>query len=139
VGLAALNVLRTEAGIPWYGAELQDTTLPVEAGLESRAISYTKGCYVGQEIIERIRSRGHVNRKLMGLLLEGAGVPAVGTKLIVEGKEAGEITTAVYSPTFGRAIALAYVRREYFNPGTRLEIASGGTAEVTALPFFGPA
>ncbi len=136
VGLAALNVLRTEAGIPWYGAELQDTTLPPEAGLETRAISYTKGCYVGQEIIARIRARGHVNRKLMGLLLEGTRVPAAGTKLIANGNEVGEITTAVYSPTLGRPIALAYIRREHFTPGTRLQVASGGTAEVTALPFL---
>lgn len=139
VGLTALNVLRAEAGIPWYGVELQDTTLPLEAGLDTRAISYTKGCYVGQEIIERIRSRGHVNRKLLGLLLEGAGVPGAGTKLTGDGKEVGEITTAVYSPTLGRAIALAYIHREHWTPGTRLQIASGGTAEVTTLPFFRPA
>lgn len=139
VGLAALNVLRTEAGIPWYGVDMAGTTLPPEAGLEARAISYTKGCYLGQEIIERIRSRGHVNRKLMGLLVEGTSVPAAGTKLMADGKEVGEITTAVHSPTFGRVIALGYVRREQFTPGTRLQMTSGGTAEVAALPFFRPA
>ncbi len=139
VGIAALNVLRTEAGIPWHGAELKSTTLPPEAGLEARAISYTKGCYLGQEIIERIRSRGHVNRKLTGLLIDGDAVPTAGSKLVVARKEIGEITTAVHSPTLGRVIALGYVRREQLAPKTRLEIASGGTAEVTALPFLQPA
>jgi len=136
LGIAVLNVLRTEAGIPWHGAELKATTLPPEAGLEARAISYTKGCYLGQEIIERIRSRGHVNRKLIGLLLDADAVPAAGTKLLAAGKEVGEITTAVHSPTLGRVIALGYVRREHLAPKTRLEIASGGAAEVTTLPFL---
>ncbi|MFQ5926571.1 MAG: aminomethyltransferase family protein [Terriglobia bacterium] len=138
VGWAALNVLRTEAGIPWYGVELGETTLPPEAGLESRALSYTKGCYVGQEIIERIRSRGHVNRKLMGLLVAGNSVPAAGTKLLANGKEVGEITTAVHSPTLGRVLALGYVRRGHFTPGTRLEIPPASIAEVASLPFFRP-
>jgi folate-binding protein YgfZ len=135
VGHAALNILRTEAGVPWYDAEIDERTLPPEAGLEHRAISYTKGCYLGQEVIERIRSRGHVNRKLLGLRLEGSA-PAAGTKLLVEGKEVGHITTAVHSPTLGAAIALGYVRREHLEPGTRLELESGGTAEVAALPFY---
>ena len=136
VGHAALNILRTEAGIPWYGAELNEQTLPPEAGLEQRAISYTKGCYLGQEIVERIRSRGHVNRKLVGLVLGGASLPAAGAKLRRDGKEVGHVTTAVHSPTLGRAIALGYVRREHLEPGTRLEVEGGGTAEVTTLPFY---
>lgn len=136
VGWAALNVLRTEAGIPWYGVDLAATTLPPEAGLETRAISYTKGCYVGQEIIERIRSRGHVNRKLTGLVVEDGSVPPAGTKLLAESKEVGEITTAVHSPTLARVIALGYVRREHFTPGTRLALSSGGAARVTTLPFL---
>lgn len=138
VGLAALNVLRTEAGIPWYGVDMVETTLPPEAGLETRAISYTKGCYLGQEIIERIRSRGHVNRKLAGFFIEGDGVPAAGTKLVAEGKEVGEITTAVHSPTLNRVIALGYVRSEQLLPHNRLELSSGGIAEVTSLPFPRP-
>jgi folate-binding protein YgfZ len=133
VGWEALNLLRTEAGIPWYGIDMDEHTLPPEAGLEARAISYTKGCYLGQEIIERIR---HVHRRLSGLLLRGPVLPEAGTKLEVEGKEAGRITTAVLSPTLGRPIGLGYVRREYREPGTRLEVASGGTAEVTHLPFY---
>lgn len=136
VGRAALNILRTEAGLPWYGIDMDERTLPPEAGLEARAISYTKGCYLGQEIIERIRSRGHVNRKLSGLLLETASLPAAGAKLVSGGKEVGAITTAVESPTLGRRIGLGYLRRELAEPGTRLAVESGGEAVVTTLPFY---
>ncbi|MGH9777087.1 MAG: aminomethyltransferase family protein [Candidatus Acidiferrales bacterium] len=138
VGHAALNILRTEAGLPWYDADIDERTLPPEAGLEHRAISYTKGCYLGQEVIERIRSRGHVNRKLTGLRLsmDRSALPPAGTKLLHEGKEVGLITTAVHSPTLGAAIALGYVRREHLEPGTKLGVEGGGTAEVAALPFY---
>lgn len=136
VGRAALNILRTEAGIPWYGVDMDERTLPPEAGLEARALSYTKGCYLGQEIIERIRARGHVNRKLVGLLFSGEALPALGAKLLKDGKEAGWITTAVDSPTLRRKIALGYVRREFLASGTQLEVESGGTAETTELPFY---
>lgn len=138
VGRAALNILRTEGGIPWYGVDMDENTLPPEAGLEARAISYTKGCYLGQEIIERIRARGHVNRKLTGFTLSGEKLPAAGSKLFSDGKEVGRITTAVESPTLGRPIALGYVRREHLEPGTRLQVETGGTAEVTELPFYHP-
>ncbi|MGH8630802.1 MAG: aminomethyltransferase family protein [Burkholderiales bacterium] len=133
VGHAAFNILRTEAGLPRFGAEMDERTLPPEAGLE-RALSYTKGCYIGQETIERIRSRGHVNRQLIGLRLRGDSLPAAGAKLLLDAKEVGWITTAVESPTLGR-IALAYVRREHREPGTKLTVESGGGAEVVALPF----
>ncbi len=136
VGQGALNILRTEAGIPWYGADLNEQTLPPEAGLEGRAISYTKGCYLGQEIVERIRSRGHVNRKLVGLMLGGDSLPAAGAKLLRNGKEVGVITTAVHSPTLEADIALGYVRREHLERGTKLDVEGGGAAEVTTLPFY---
>jgi len=135
VGHAAWNILRTEAGVPWYGVDMDERTLPPEAALEARALSYSKGCYVGQEIIERIRSRGHVNRRLAGLRLQGAR-PAAGAKLLREGKEVGVLTTVVESPTLGGAIALGIVRREQLEPGTRLEVEGGGAAEVAALPFY---
>ncbi len=134
VGHAALNILRTEAGIPWFGFELDERTLPPEAGLEQRAISYTKGCYLGQEVIERIRSRGHVNRKLTGLRLETTALPAHGTTLRAGDKEVGQVTTAVRSPALS-AIGLGYVRREHLAPGTKLGVEGGGTAEIAALPF----
>lgn len=135
-GHAALNVLRTEAGIPWYGAELTENTLPPEARLEQRAINYDKGCYIGQEIIERIRSRGSVNRLLTGLFLEGNSLPAPGAKLLAGEKEAGWLTTVVHSPTLGRVIALGYVQREHAAPENQLTLAGGGTAKVTLLPFL---
>jgi folate-binding protein YgfZ len=136
VGHAALNLLRLEAGRPRYGVDMDERTLPQEAGLEARAISYTKGCYIGQETVERIHSRGHVNRKLVGLLLAGDAPPAPGAKLSAEGKEVGWVTSAAHSPTLGRPIALGYVRREYLGPGTRVGLEGGLRGEIVALPFY---
>jgi glycine cleavage system T protein len=133
-GTEAVETLRIEAGIPRYGADFGEDTLPLEAGL-TNALSFTKGCYVGQEIVERARSRGHVNWRLVGLLVEGDSPPAAGEKLAFEGKEIGEITSACVSPTLGKTIALAYVRREASEPGTRLALAAGAIGEVSALPF----
>jgi folate-binding protein YgfZ len=139
VGQAAFELLRTEAGLPRYGAELDEHTLVQEAGLEARAVSFTKGCYLGQEIVERVRSRGHVNRKLVGLALTTGSLPAPGAKLAKDGKEVGFVATAIDSPTLGRRIGMGYVRREYVSPGTALEVEGGGTAEVVPLPFYRPA
>jgi len=138
-GTEALETLRIEAGIPRYGAELDDETLPLEAGLLN-ALSFTKGCYPGQEIIERARSRGHVNWKLAGLVVEAEVPPAAGEKLMREGKEVGEVTSAGFCPTVGptggRVLALAYLRREAAAPGTQLTLASGAPATVHELPFW---
>lgn len=134
-GTEALETLRIEAGIARYGQELGEDTLPLEAGL-LHALSFDKGCYLGQEIVERARSRGHVNWKLVGLFVEAAQPPGRGEKLLAEAKEIGEITSACVSPTLGRTVALAYVRREVAEPGTRLALASGTPAEVVALPFY---
>jgi folate-binding protein YgfZ len=129
---ALLEVLRIEAGIPALGTELDEGVLPPEARLE-RAIAVNKGCYVGQEIVARLRSRGQVNHLLVGLRLEAAGLPAVGAALTVAGRTTGEITSVVVSPSQG-VLALAYVRREHAEPGTPLELPEG-TATVAALPF----
>ena len=137
-GTEALETLRIEAGIPRYGPDFGEDTLPLEAGL-LQALSFTKGCYIGQEIVERARSRGHVNWKLVGLALQpGASVPEPGRSLTADGKTVIEVTSACYSPTFGRPLALAYVRREVSAPGVRLTLAGGAEAEVTALPFSLP-
>lgn len=108
--------LRVEAGRPAYGVDMDDTTIPVEAGIHERAIDYGKGCYTGQEVIVRIRDRGHVNRTLRRLHLGDVEPPRPGTELVEEGappdaKPAGAVTSAVCSPKFGETVALAYVKR----------------------------
>lgn len=138
VGMVGFNVLRVEAGIPWMGVDFDDSTLALEAGLES-AISFTKGCYLGQETVERTHSRGHVNRKLVGLRLDGRMVPRAGAKISKDGGEVGQVTSAVFSPALGSALAMGFVRREVMEPGNRLEIdlpSGRGSAEVVAMPFI---
>jgi glycine cleavage system T protein len=141
VGLEMLDVARIEAGMPVYGRDMSEETLPLEANLDA-AISYTKGCYIGQEVVARIESRGHVNRKLVGLLLQGDALPASGATIISPQREVGWITSAAYSPARQQNIALGYVRREALTPGTSLEVQIQGqplSATVAALPFYPPA
>ena len=102
------RVVRIENGKPLYGEDIRDTTLPQETQ-QMQAISFNKGCYLGQEIVERIRAQGRVNKKLERLELDNTQPPAAGTKLQVDGREA-EITSSVYSPHLGKVVALAYVR-----------------------------
>ena len=137
VGLEALDTLRIESGKPRFGVDMTEATIPVEANLTD-AISYTKGCYVGQEVIARIDARGHVNRQLVGLLFGKAEPPEAGTKLFSPDREVGWITSSAQSPAMRQTIALAYVRREFLEPGTRLRIRSDDAdipATVTTLPF----
>jgi glycine cleavage system T protein len=134
-GVNALETLRIEAGIPKYGSELAEDTLPLEANLLN-ALSFTKGCYLGQEIVERARSRGRVNWKLVGLFLDSSDLPKTGDRLRSGNKDVGEITSACYSPALGRTIAMGYVRREVSDPGAKLTLGSGGGAEVATLPFY---
>ncbi|HET6371472.1 MAG TPA: aminomethyltransferase family protein [Nitrospiria bacterium] len=139
VGQDALEILRIEAGIPRYGSDMDDSIIPVEAGLEERAISYTKGCYVGQEVIARIKTYGHVNKHLLGLRIHGDEVPGRGSKVFdLEGKEAGWTTSAVHSPELGGVIALAYLRPQVSSPDTEVVVEVGGArlaARVSPLPF----
>ena len=137
IGAEAQETLRLEAGIPRYGVDMSEDTLLLETGLE-RAVSFTKGCYLGQEVVERIRSRGHVNKKLAGLLLAGGIGAEPGDPVRSGEREIGRVTSAVFSPTFKRSIALGYLHRDYLRPGTRTEIDHKGTiipAEVSSLPF----
>ncbi|HEY7820348.1 MAG TPA: hypothetical protein VIG29_19140, partial [Vicinamibacteria bacterium] len=112
------EVLRVERGLPAFGAEIDSDTIPMEVGTENRYIDHTKGCYTGQEVIVRIRDRGHVNRLLRGALLGSASLPAPGTSLALPegGRVVGEIRSAVWSPGFGQGIGLAIVRREVDPP-----------------------
>jgi folate-binding protein YgfZ len=134
IGYAALNVLRLEAGIPWFGYDFDETVIPHEAGLDHTHIKYTKGCYTGQEIVERVRSRGHVNKRRVGLRFTGDAIPERGAVLTSAGKEAGHVTRAGFSPQLGAGIGMGYVRREFSAPGSELEW-SGGKADVIELPL----
>ncbi len=132
-GYSVLNVLRLEAGIPWFGYDFDHRVIPHEAGLESSHISYTKGCYTGQEIVERVRSRGHVNRRLALLQFFTEKPPVSGTTLMAGGKEVGLVTSAATSPVTRANLGFGYVRREHAAPGTYLEITAG-TAKVIEPP-----
>jgi folate-binding protein YgfZ len=136
-GLESSEVLRVEAGQPADGVDIDDNRFVVEVGRGAQAISYTKGCYLGQEPIVMARDRGHVNRLLQGVKLPGGAV-APGTKLFRDGQEVGLVTSSVYSPRFGKGIGLAYVRRGNQEPGTVLQVETAGErgeAVVSALPF----
>jgi folate-binding protein YgfZ len=138
VGYDALETLRIEAGIGRYGRDMDETNVVTEANLDD-AVSYTKGCYIGQEIIARIKYRGHVAKKLTGLLFEKEVVIEAGASIrSVEGKDIGRVTSTVLSPKLGRTIALGYVRYEHLDPGTRLLVGSGEdevAATINELPF----
>ena len=128
----ALEILRTEAGLPRFGRDFGPDNFPQETGAEE-AVSYTKGCYLGQEVVARIHYRGGVQKILRGVVLETGAAP--GTPLLFEGREAGVATTVVASPALGQPIGLAILHRRAAEPGTVLETGDGGRAEVRALPF----
>lgn len=141
----ALECVRIEAGVPRFGVDMTEDNFPPEARIEARAISYTKGCYLGQETIARINTYGHVNRLLVGLLPDtdrpiprGAKLyhPDV-TSVLREHKEAGYVTSSVYSPALKRIIALGYVHRMIETPGTVVTVGRDAPikATVVALPF----
>ncbi len=134
VGYAALNTLRLEAGVPWFGHDFDDKVIPHEAALEYSHISYTKGCYTGQEIVERVRSRGHVNRRRVGLQFAAAEPPPANAKLTADGKEVGHVSSAAFSPRAGAPIGMGYVRREHTAPGSKLQCGAA-SAEVIELPL----
>lgn len=138
VGEEAQNTLRVEAGIPRYGADITEDNLLLETGLE-HAVSFKKGCYLGQEVVERIRSRGHVNKKLCGLLLDGQHPARAGDSISGAGKKIGAITTSVYSPALARPIALGYLHRDFWTLGTIVSVDREGesiAAVVAELPFL---
>ncbi len=130
---ATWTVLRVEAGVPRFGDDMGETTIPLEANLE-RAIHFNKGCYIGQEVIVRATSRGQLQKKLHGLLL-GEGDAAAGDELFLEGKKVGWVTTVVDSPRARQRCALGYVHRSAHAVGTALSFSNGQRATVAALPF----
>lgn len=137
VGYDALEILRIEAGIPRYGSDMDETNVVTEA-LDD-AVSYTKGCYVGQEIIARIKYRGHVAKKLTGIKFAQAVKLEAGAVIkSTEDKEIGRLTSLVYSPHFGHTIGLGYLKYDYLTPGTGVKVIAGAEqflAQVTELPF----
>jgi folate-binding protein YgfZ len=133
-GYTALNALRLEQGVPWFGYDFGEKQIPHEAGLQNSHISYTKGCYTGQEIVERVRSRGQVNRSRVALKFDTRELPAANTPLLVEGKEFGYVTRSAFSPARSAFIGMGYVRREKAAPESVLEVAGGGVATVYGLP-----
>ena len=138
VGEEAQNTLRIEAGIPRYGPDITEDNLLLETGLE-HAVSFKKGCYLGQEVVERIRSRGHVNKKLCGLLLDGQRPPRAGASISAAGKNIGAITSSVYSPALARPVALGYLHRDFWTLGTIVSVNREGesiAAVVAELPFL---
>lgn len=128
-GMKVLNALRLEAGVPWFPLDFNDSVIPQEAVLENTHISFSKGCYTGQEIVERVRSRGHVNRKRVVLKFSANDPPPAGTKLRAGGVEVGYVTSSAFSPAMGTAIGMGYLRREHNATGSIVEY-DGGTAKV---------
>ena len=138
IGREAWDVLRLEAGEVRYGVDVDSSTLLLEAPLD-HAYSLNKGCYLGQEVVARVTYRGHVNRKMVGFRFADARVPPPGASVVVAGRRAGRITRAAVSPALGVTLALGFLRREHWEPGTRVEVQGGDevlAAEVTALPFY---
>ncbi len=134
---AAAETLRIEAGTPLFGVDMDGETIPLEAGIEGRAISFTKGCYPGQEVIVRVvhRGGGRVAKRLVGLAVAAGGVPAAGDLLHAGDREVGKVRSAAWSPAAGRPIALAYAHRDFTEAGTELRIGQAGSGLVSALPF----
>lgn len=136
------EMLRIERGLPRWGRELTNEIIPAEAGLEATAIDYAKGCYIGQEVISRMKMSGQTNKRLSGVAPLGDAVVAAGMRLLSDGKDVGWITSVAKSARLGRPVALGYVKRGFWEPGTQLALeTTGGAAsvdarvEVAALPF----
>jgi len=137
IGEQAYESLRIEAGTPRFGHDVDESVLLPEIPFET-LLSHNKGCYPGQEVVVRIRDRGHVNRMLRGLVLEGDQVPAPGAEVLADGALIGKVTSATWSPGLSRPIALAFVRRQHAEPGTRVLVRLGDAtvaAAVSPLPF----
>jgi folate-binding protein YgfZ len=132
-GYSAMSAIRLAQGIPWFGYDFGEKQIPHEAGLQDSHISYTKGCYTGQEIVERVRSRGQVNRLRVGLLFSGDAVPEAGSILTMDGKEVGYATRAARIPDPECVIGMGYVRKEATSPESKLQWPNG-TAIVVRFP-----
>jgi len=138
-GLEALDVLRFETGVPKYGIDVDESNMMLEVGL-SDAVSFTKGCYTGQEAVAMATYRGHVSKKLSGLIFEGDTVPARGDKVFSETREVGTVTSAMRSDGLGQVIAMAYIKYGFFEPGLSVEVRNEQgplRATIVEMPFVG--
>jgi folate-binding protein YgfZ len=126
------DVLRTEAGIPVYGVDIDETTTMPELG--ETGISYDKGCYIGQEVVAKVKYLGHVNRRFVGLLVSGNEIPEAKSPIRKGGREVGYVTTALLSPSLKQPIALGFVSRSAYAAGSEVEVGAG-TAKIVELPF----
>jgi aminomethyltransferase len=136
-GFRSVDTRRIEAGMPRYGIDMDESHLLLETNQDDR-VSFDKGCYIGQEYVARLVHRGHLNRKLVGMKLEGMNVPSPGNEVIGDGRQVGQVTSAAYSPAIGSPISLGYVHRDFFEPGTEVSIRHEGEntpARVASLPF----
>src|SRR6266850_3411515 len=132
IGREAYESLRIEAGTPVFGHDVDESVLLPEIPFEN-LLSYTKGCYPGQEVVVRIRDRGHVNRMLRGLVLDGKELPEAGAEVVVNEEPVGKVTSATWSFGLERPIALAFVRRQHAEPGTRVSVRFGGRAMAASV------
>lgn len=135
VGFRALQVLRMEAGIPWYGTDFDDSNFPLEAGLD-RIVSQSKGCYLGQEVVERIRARGHINQRLVAFRLEGQTPPSKGAAVFEGERRIGQIKSAVFSFGLRCPLAFGYVHRDSARPGLDVTIQNGAEAYRATIAFL---
>jgi folate-binding protein YgfZ len=133
-GMEALEGRRVEVGVPRVGVDMDGSTLALEVPVED-AISATKGCYLGQEVVARGTARGHVNRRLVGLRIEGPAPPA-GATLVRDGKEAGRLTSVARAFGTGGVVALGFVRREHWDSGTELLVRHGHAATLARVAPF---
>jgi len=135
----AWDVLRTEAGIPVYGVDIDETTTMPEIG--EAGISYEKGCYIGQEVVAKVKYIGHVNRRFVGLAFSGTDLPQLKSPIQKGGREVGYVTTALFSPGLKKPIALGFVSRAAYAPGNEVDVMSNGktlSASIVELPFTKP-
>ena len=137
LGLTALDALRVEAGVPWPAVDMGEDVLWMETG-RAQALSFSKGCYLGQEVVERIEARGHVNRRLAGLIVAGDAPPAARAAVLADGREVGYVTSGARAQAVGTPIALAMMQRNHLTAGESVEVRSDAAvlaATVAALPF----
>ena len=137
-GHSTQNTRRIEAGIPLFGVDMNESHLLLEVDLQN-AVSFSKGCCLGQEYVARLAHRGHLNRKLVGLKIDSAYIPLQGDEILGQGQPVGQVTSATFSPALDYPIALGYVHRQFFEPGTTVSIKSEDeqiSARVAKLPFI---